>query len=233
MKNNEDREAFLKRAKEGSIGVSRTERNTRTYNVDVKRIKAKIIAILMSGALIVGGVTFVKAGIDRFNSPTNMSNMSREIGAIVNQVDGPDEMRYISIVSQNTHRNANGPYYSQEDIAKDLLRLDSRIFDYAFCTVCEDMGEDINNKVGVNGLSNIDSVVYYLKELSKNGTIVNDYVSNEFRDVESLEKYLVKYGYVDKDGKASLDKFKKACDEKAESILEIVNESKEKGASLS
>ncbi len=230
-----DRSRYVDLARSNSVGASSVIRRTRTNNMEARRIKAKILSIVLSATVIVGSVTLVKNAVDNLNSPLNMTNLSREIGGIVNVVENDIlDIKNISIVNQNTHRNGDTFFYNQEDIAKDLLKLDSRLFDYAFCTVCTDMAENINNKVGIGGRSNIDSVIYYLKQYaSGDGKLASEYVAEEFKDINSLNEYLVKNGYVNKKGEPSLDKFIEVCNENAEIIRSVLDgESEEKGANL-
>lgn len=214
----------LARARARSVRAERRERRTRQEKADFQVIKDKLLTVILIGTLLVGGVVIVKGGIDMTaNRPLKMENLSGEIGALVNTNKDP---RYssMSILAQNTERTQDGFYYKHEDIAKDLLSLDDSLFDYAFCTICDGMGNNIKNKVGVGGRSNIDAVIYYLKTISgdKSGELSSDYVAREFEGVDELDDYLIKHGYVDKEGKPSIALFKEACDNNAQVIRDII-----------
>lgn len=217
----------LETARNKSVGVLAILRNTIVERVDINKLKKAIAGVVASAFILVSGVVLV----NEFNDPTNMNNLSREIGGLVREYkDGETK---ISIVAQNTYRNEDVAYYNQEQIAIDLLKLDKDIFDYGFCSVCVDMGDNINNKVGVDGKSNIDSVIYYLKKYSgEDSEKFNSYVSEKFKDVNTLNEFLIKNGYLDKDGGPSLDAYIESCEKNAQNVFEII-ESQDKGAKLS
>lgn len=222
--------ATIEIARKESIGVEPVERKPILENIDMDKLKKCIMGIIVAGLISVSTISIGVNTINEINNPLNMSNLSREIGGIVSQVD---DTHLQSIVSQNTHFNGETSYYDQEGIAKDLLSLDSSLFDYAFCSVCDDMGSNINNKVGLNGMSNIDTVIYYLNMYSKmDGKYFNQYVSNMFNSVSSLDDYLLKNNFVDGGGNPSIDAFKTACNSNAEAIYDIIKSEGNKGASL-
>lgn len=235
MKPGDERLINLEVARENSINVEAVERKTVLENVnmdDLRRRLAKIV-ITVVGVLVAlnVGLNTIDGLVGDINDPLKMENMSRKIGSIVRQVDDPGMQ---TILSQNTYRVGDTVMYNQEGIAKDLLTFDSSVFDYALCSVCNDMGTNMNNNVGVQGMSNIDSVIYYLKMYSNmDGKYFNQYVSNLFRDVNSLDDYLLKNGYVDGGGNPSIEVFKTACNNNAQNVYDsIKSQVSNKGAGL-
>jgi len=221
----------LEAAKENSINVQVIERETRLENMDMEVLRKRILKIVTTAVGVLVALNMSLNVVDSLNSLLRMENMSREIGSIVRQVEDPGKS---TILSQNTYRNANGPYYNHEGIAKDLLTLDSSVFDYALCAVCNDMGNNINNPVGIHDISNIDYVIFYLKMYSReDGKYFNQYVSEVFRDVNSLNDYLIKNNFVDGGGNPSLDAFKVACNNNAQDVYDIIkSQVSNKGAGL-
>lgn len=221
----------LDKARERSLKRANVARKTREEKAKIDIIKKRIAAVVLGATVLVGGVTFGVKSYNAMTSPLNMTSLSREIGAIVQTTDDVK----LSVLSQNTHRNQNGYYYNQEEIAKDLLKLDDGLFDYAFCTVCDEMGSNINNKVGVGDRSNIDAVIYYLKDLSsdKDSKFFNEMISKEFANIETFNDYLLSHGYVDKYGGPSIEQFKDYCNSNAQNVLDILeNMSQERGNSI-
>jgi len=213
---------FLENARKNSIGVELIERITTTLNVDIKVVKNAIVGLIATTLVIANGTKLISS---QMNKTLQMFNVSQEIGSILY-----DDNRSVSIVSQNTHRNGENSYYSQDAIARDLLRLDDNLFDYAFCAVCNDMGKNINNKVGIGGKSNIDSVIYFLKLYSSvDGGFTNDYVRQCFEGVDTLDDYLLKNNYVDKAGNPSYAVFKSYCDENSQVIIDLIQSQVSKG----
>lgn len=226
------------------------ERKTVIEIVDLKMIGSKMAAVVLSGVIVVAAVhntgLVIESGAEMvknigssissvFNNDLSMSKLSKEIGALTDSK--LEENGYAqSILSQNTVHTgeSNIFYYKHENIAKDLLSLDNRLFDYAFYTVCEDMQPYINNQVGPGGMSNIDSVIFYLKQYSSDkDSNSKAYVSEVLDGVMSLNDYLTKFGYVDKEGKPSLSEFRKVCNDNAELIASILHNGPSEGAKLS
>lgn len=159
---------------------------------------------------------------ESLNSPTSMTNLGASIGGIVHVVDDPWESQDISILSQNTRRNANGPYYLHDSIAKDLIKLPPELFDYALGALCYDMGSNIYNEVAQGGRTNIDGVIDYLVSYTKNPDTDNKaYIKDRLEGCKGIDDYLTKYGYVDKKGEPDLDKFIKACNENAQNVYDF------------
>lgn len=233
---------MVERAQKNSVGAKKTVRNAKRFFVEMKEIKRLLVAIVVSCALSLGSVTVVNAA----NFVNNLDKISTKdvTEEIVSMLYGSGEeilhgAHYSGIVSKNTVFNRNSGssnyFYNHEGIAKDLLKLDGDSFDYAFYSVCDDMGKNINNLVGVGGRSNIDSVIYYLSLYSNvEGSSFNEYVQSQFSDVSSLNDYLIKNNYVDKNGVPSLEAFRKSCDIKAPEVLtSIIEKSDSKGTSKS
>lgn len=220
-------EAFvviLDNARKNSVGVNTVEKKSDIKFFDSVSIKEFIKGICVSALVLVISINALNK--IQSNLQNEMKSISIEIGALV-QEDSKDKM---SIVSQNTVRNGDTSFYRQDAIARDLLSIDEALFDYAFCAVCNDMGSNIDNKVGFNGMSNIDSVIYFLKLYSSiDGGFSNKNVNNSFQGVSSLNEYLLKHGYVDKAGNPSFAAFKEHCDKNSELITDLI-QSHSKGA---
>lgn len=227
----------LERARARSVRKERQERRerkTRLLEINAEKLKGKAIPALLVGVALVGSALFVKGSVDKINSPLSMHILSGDIGSMVSSNDDPIYSG-MSILSQNTIRIPKGFYYQHEEIAKDLLKIDDRLFDYAFCTVCDEMGANLNNEVGVGGRSNIDSVIYYLKNIAsdKDSSLSSEYVASKLDGVTSLDDFLLKYGFVDKEGKPSLKEFKATCDKNSQVIADILESSiKDKGTHI-
>lgn len=239
-----DKDALVKmveRAQKNSVHITKTVRNSKRFYVDIKKINQLMMVIAISCALNVGAITAAEIvhDVQEFDEP-KLEDVSQEISSMIyeNSEESMHGVYYSSIVSKNkilkNMNDLDNYYYNHEGIAKDLLKLDGDAFDYAFCSVCVDMGNNINNLVGVGGRSNIDSVIFYLSLYSSiEGREVNDYVKNAFNGIENLEDYLFKNGYVDKDGEPSVEAFKKSCDERAGEVLASISEKNDsKGASI-
>jgi len=223
---------ILDSARKKSVGAKPVERIVDKKEFSMDAIRVSLVSIMVAATLLAGSVNLTDISIN-LNSKLNMHSLSKEIGSIVYNESDNERTSKISIVSQNTHGNQGMYYYKQDDIAKDLITLDSSLFDYAFCAVCNDMGNNIYNQVGIGGRSNIDAVIYYLKYYSGiDGTFYNEYVSEAFRDVSSLEEYLIKNNYVDKAGNPSFEVFKQSCNLKAEDIYSILQNSNNKGVNM-
>lgn len=159
--------------------------------------------VALAAIVAAGGITLAARTID-ITPKGSLHDFGKDVGSIV-YVKGDDfNPRYdstnIGIVSQNTKRNANTYYYDQDGIAKDLVSLDDRLLDITFVSVCEDMGEHLNNKVGQNGETNIDLVISGIKKYAEEGS----YAEKDFKDINTLNEWLVKRGYVDKKGNPDL-----------------------------
>lgn len=239
-----DEDALVKmvnRARDNSVNDKKTVRNAKRFYVDIKELKKLMLVLVTSCALTVGAVGVVNAAqiVKDFDKP-KLEDVSQEISSVIygSSEESMHGVHYSSIANKNKVYNRsddmNSFYYNHEGIAKDLLKLDGDTFDYAFCSVCVDMGKNINNLVGVGGRSNIDSVIFYLSLYSNmEGREINDYVKNAFNGIDNLNDYLVMNGYVDKNGEPSLDAFRKYCNEHASEVLvSIQDKSDSKGASI-
>ena len=164
--------------------------------------------VALAAIVAAGGITLAARTID-ITPKGSLHDFGKDVGSIV-YVKGDDfNPRYdstnIGIVSQNTKRNANTYYYDQDGIAKDLVSLDDRLLDITFVSVCEDMGEHLNNKVGQNGETNIDLVISGIKKYAEEGS----YAEKDFKDIKcpfckssnierknrNLESHLYKCGH--------------------------------------
>lgn len=213
---------ILDSARNKSVGVKSLERSAILRNIDFKKISKSLATIVLSVTVVVGTVNFAKSTYSE-----SMEHVSIEIGSSLYSNES-------SVVGKNTFRHGDIVYYNQESIAKDLLQLPSEIFDYAFCTICNDMGSNLNNKVGVLGKSNIDTVIYYLKNYSSvDGVYYNEKVSNAFNNIDSFNEYLIKNGYVDKAGNPSFSVFKESCDKNVQDVLAVIQNQNNKGVSRS
>lgn len=240
----------LNNARKSSVGAKSVERKTVLEKIDLKVVGDRITCVALAaavtltiglgvGAIVYAGgkaVNYVSDKISSvFDDSLSMERLSVKIGAFTDSK--LQENGYARpILAQNTvHIEGNDYYYRHESIAKDLLRLDSRLFDYAFCNICDDMGPNRGNQVGPGGMSNIESVIFYLKQYSSDkDTESKVYVSEVLDGVSSLDDYLSKFGYVDKEGKPSLNEFRKVCDSNAEVIAAILQSNElSEGAKLS
>lgn len=91
------------------------------------------------------------------------------------------------------------------------------------------MGNNIYNKVGSGGRTNIDDVINFMKIYSSgNSSLQNSYVAKLLENVNGLDDFLTKYQYVDKDGNPSLDVFEKVMGSKSDQILAVLGVSERK-----
>ena len=231
MNSGEEMQLTLKAAKENSINIEIIERNTFLENVDFDVLRKRILKIITFGVASLVAINMVFNVKGDLDNPLRMEKMSIELGSMVSEIDSSHIQ---TILDKNTYRSGEYIVYNQEGIAKDLLTFDSSIFDYALCSVCNDMGNSMNNNVGIHGMSNIDSVIYFLKMYSgMKGKYFNQYVSNVFSNVDNLNDYLVKNGFVDSKGSPSMDAFKSACDSNAKNVYDsIKSQTGNKGAIL-
>lgn len=236
-----DQDALVKmveRARNNSIGVKDTVRNAKRFYVDMREIKKLLSVVIVSCALTLGAVGTIQVSqVIQEKDTIKTEDVTQEIASLL-YANGPENLHgahYSSIVSKNTiYNNSNDRdnfYYNHEGIAKDLLKLDGDMFDYAFCSVCTDMGKNINNLVGVGGRSNIDSVIFYLGLYSSIEGRANDYIRNSFSGVDNLNDYLVLNNYLDKDGEPSIEEFKKSCDRRAFQVFDSIQKDS-KGANI-
>lgn len=220
-----------------AVNATREERKAVKKNVSSSVIGKKFISFLL---IVLLGFGIIKMGIaahDALNSPTRMDNLSQKIGSIVYVMPEGYSSIYddneVSILSQNTARNANGPFYQHDRIAADLAKLPPELFDYALGALCYDMGPNIYNEVAHGGRTNIDGVIDILRYKVADPENDNErYIAERLNGVESLDDYLTKYGYVDKKGRPDLDLFIKACNNNAEQVLADLEAYISKGAGL-
>jgi len=223
--NEEDNRRFeesIQRAKSVDLQPKKEERKVKNIYVNKDLIKKGIATISLCALITLAGMGVIQTAnsiYTEMNDPLKMTNLSKTIGTMVY-----DEENQASIVYNNTRRNGNYFYYKHDGIAQDLLKLDGVLFDYAFCAACSDMNDNIDNKVGVDGLSNIDAVIHYLKAYSNSPTYKNAYVADAFKNVSSLSEYLIKNNYIDENGNASLSKFKDVCNQNAQLVYGMVQE---------
>lgn len=187
---------------EASMRTSNNNRRRPRRRVtNAKKFLTAIAALAMAGGITIGA--FVNQTINDMPKGS-LNSISGQIGEIVfvkgdDFIEGLDRTD-VSILSQNTKRNAIDYYYNHEGIAKDLLKLDDELLDIGFCSVCENMAENKYNKVGPNKETNVDLVIENIKRLSPEGS----YAEESFGDVDNLDEWLLKNHFVDKEGKPSL-----------------------------
>ena len=204
--------SVVDKARANSVNNSKVERKRVFFNIDMKDLKKVIAGVVISAFVVVSGANYV---VDKYND--NMVNVSSLIGATIYD----DES--VSILSHNTGRNGEVYYYNHDAIARDLLKLDSELFDYAFCSLCNDMGNSIDDRVGISGLSNVDSVIFYLRLYSKvDGIYPNEDISNRLRGINTLDEFLIRNNYVDNAMNPSFASFKNSCDDNVENIQSII-----------
>ncbi len=228
-----DREK-LEKAMNNSISKEVNVRETKSYNIDLEELKKRITVIVTCAALALGVTLGSKSVVEHINNPLRMDNLSREIATIYYEGELKGSLAP-SIASQNAVRLNDGSqnfYYNQEGIAKDLIKnsmingsVDLQLFDYNLGSVVSDFGINADNKVGIGGRSNIDSVIFYLKSYASGESGVSytsEELSSVLSNIDNFEDYLVSRGYVDKEGKASKEEFIKACDNNAEAIRDLI-----------
>lgn len=223
-------EELIANSRKESVAQPRVEVK-KQGKVRVKDIKKTIINILICSVLIVGGYVGFKAVMDHINNPTNMNNLSRSIGVLTLGND-PDLSREfgdveISILNQNTSNENGVVKFDHAKIAEDLIGLENKdLFDYAFYSLCNDMGSNLNNQiVSSSGVSrtNIEWVINNLKLLSASkDTEFKEYISTKLETVSDLDEYLIADNYIDSNGNPSLEKAMDAMNLKAEGILKLV-----------
>ncbi len=201
MFNRRDTQRVIENYEASMKTSNNNKRRPRRRVTNAKRFLTAIAALAMAGGITIGAV--VNQTINDMPKGS-LYDVSREIGEIVfvkgdDFVEGLDKTN-VSILSQNTKRNVDIYYYDHEGIAKDLLKLDDELLDIGFCSVCENMAENKYNKVGPNKETNVDLVIEYIKRLADEGS----YAEESFGDVNSLDEWLLKKHFVDKEGKPSL-----------------------------
>lgn len=223
-------EELVANSRKESVAQPRVEvrRQGKVKSNDIKRL---IINISLCSSLIVGGYVGFTAVMDHINNPTNMNNLSQSIGALALGND-PDFLKEfgnveISILSQNTSNENGVVKFDHAKIAEDLIGLENKdLFDYAFYSLCNDMGTNLNNEiVSSSGVSrtNIGWVINNLKLLSASkDTEFKEYISTKLEGVSNLDEYLIADNYVDSNGNPSLEKAMDAMNLKAEGILKLV-----------
>lgn len=223
-------EELVAKSRMESVAQPRVEvrRQGKVRSNDIKKL---IINILLCSSLIVGGYVVFNAVIDHINNPTNMNNLSQGIGALALGND-PDFLREfgdveISILNQNTSNENGVVKFDHAKIAEDLIGLENRdLFDYAFYSLCNDMGSNLNNEIiSSSGVSrtNIGWVINNLKLLSASkDTEFKEYISTKLEGVSNLDEYLIADNYVDSNGNPSLEKAMDAMNLKAEGVLKLV-----------
>lgn len=202
----------------------RTGENRRKPRRNKKNPNSYIIVIASLAAA--GGIVF-GAHIAKPTPKGTLNDFSRELGSVVFVQDDSFNPNYdttnISIVAQNTKRNAETYYYDHEGIAKDLLKLDDRLLDIGFISTCEDMGENLNNKVGVAGETNIDLLIENIKLYAEEGS----YAEKDFKDINTLNEWLTKRGFTDSKGKPDLQSAINHYATQKNIFTNIVNQEKE------
>ena len=136
------------------------------------------------------------------DSELNMDNLSKEIGSLVFVKNADFSEKYdttkVSIISQCSYlTNDNKDYfYNTEQMARKILQLDDRtVREYAIASILRNMKNagTINNEVQARGMTNGDSLIYYLeidenvKDEDKQFTVDNfkDYLKQ--KKCETLE----------------------------------------------
>ena len=203
----------LEKAKGNSVGDNiDVERVVRTMHVgNVKDLIKGIVGLVLIGSLAIGGVKIIQDTVKNNNANIEAKRIiySLTVGEIG------------SIVSNHTvvnPENRKDYYYQHNEIALDLIKLseiEPLFFDYAFGDVCNSMGTNMNNKINT-GRTNIDEVIYNLRVLSDKGS----YVGIEFRDINSLDDYLIKHNYVT-NGLKDYNKFLKENEDMVNDVIAI------------
>ena len=228
FKDRDERYRRLEESRKRSVS-SKREIVQRRGKIKLESIKPILIAILLSSMLLVGGHIIASAVSSYLNNRTNMNNLSQTIGSLVDDNDNSKR----SILEQNVYRVQDGYAYNHEGIAKDLIALnDKDLFEYAFYSLCNDMGENMNNVIS-NSKTNMDLVIKNLKRLSYYGDSDFElYISSKFNNIDTFDEYLIVDNYINSDGNPSLEKALQAMDLKAEGVLRLIEkkcETKKRG----
>ena len=213
-----------------SMNTTPTRRRPRRKRQNTAKFLLVVAGLVAAGTITINMIS----NINEASNKSNLSDLSRSIGSITYVKDSDFNERYdsteISILSQNTKRNNNVAYYDHDGIAKDLLSLDDRLLDIAFTCTCNDMGENLYNKVGPNGETNVDLVIQSLKTYAEE----DSYAKKDFQNINTLDEWLIKRGYTDSKGKADLNKAVKHYTEEQSIYAQIIESEKEmkEGATL-
>ena len=212
----ETTDKILSDAYNRSVGDFKSLRNAKRFHIDIKSLQSLLVNIVLSGAFSVNAIK-KDASVKSDECTVSLDELSIMIGNTIYH-------KNISILEFNTVIEGPGKYYYQHDnIARDLLTLDSGLFEVALCLVCHDMRGTINNLVIKDDRNNIDNVIYYLKLYSTHNSSEFKYVSKLLEGIDSLDQFLVKFGYTNNDGSPSLETFKKACEEKIPQVVQFIN----------
>lgn len=199
---------------------SKRERVQKRGKVKINSIKTILINISLCAVVLVGGYKLVSSVNSSLDNPTNMNNLSRTIGTLVDDEYDNNLDNKRSILGQNTYRIQDGCAYNHEAIARDLIDLgDKELYEYAFYSLCNDMGGHLNNVIS-GSKTNIDLVISELKRMASSGNSdLELYISNKLKNVNNLEEYLISDNYVDSNGNPDLEKAIQAMNLRAEGIL--------------
>ena len=216
--------------------VNHREKVQRKGKIKINSIKTVIINISLCAVILVGGYKIVSSVNSNLDNPTNMNNLSRTIGTLVDDDYDKESLVFNSersILSQNTYRIQDGCAYNHEAIARDLIALNDReLYEYAFYSLCHDMGENLNNVIS-GSKTNIDLVIRELKRISSYGNSdLEQYISNKLENLNTLDEYLISDNYVDDKGNPDLEKAIQVMNLKAEGILNQIErngENKKRG----
>ena len=216
--------------------VNNREKVQRKGKIKINSIKTVIINISLCAVILVGGYKIVSSVNSNLDNPTNMNNLSRTIGTLVDDDYDKESLVFNSersILSQNTYRIQDECAYNHEAIARDLIALNDReLYEYAFYSLCHDMGENLNNVIS-GSKTNIDLVIRELKRISSYGNSdLEQYISNKLENINTLDEYLISDNYVDDKGNPDLEKAIQVMNLKAEGILNQIErngENKKRG----
>lgn len=212
-----------------AIESRRKSRDVRKKQMHEKFIRTKVIALALSGLLLVGGAKLIidkdkgsnDSEITMIDSDISMKDLSKEIGSLVyikgDYFNEKFDTTLETIVSQCTHRTSDneGFFYSHTEIARKILSLDEDLREYALCAALNDMGS-YREVEFEKGKTNQDYLLSNISTLEKG----NDYKILD--GTSNLEDYLKMKGYVDKDGNPSFEMFIQKENENAPIIKEIV-----------
>jgi len=166
-----------------------------------KKFDVNIIAIILATVIGITSTIGIYELIDFVDTQQDLGDVRTATAWLLS----PDS-KYTpaSILGRNTHftNYAHDTYwYDNFKIAQDILALPDEAFDAILYQVYDAMGENREN----GPYKNWDDVISYLGNLADPDT--NKVAYKKTNGCYNFEAYLIKYGFVDKNGNPSVDAF--------------------------